>query len=258
MKNRSVVLLAVFALMFPALAAEAQIIAIHNRLGVEIHHIYMSDSSVDNWEEDILGDGILEAGETLNVTIHGSFGQFDVLIIDRNGREMTRFNFPGNTTSISVTRDGLTSDRASGRTPPAQQPRQQPQPQQQPSNYAADVVNLTNAERRRAGLSDLRIDNELMAAAAQRARELERHCSHGRPDGRSWNTVLREFRVASYNSWSENILFNMSDRPADAVAQWMNSSGHRANILRRESSRIGVGVHRSGGRTYVVQLFVGR
>jgi len=111
MKKRLVALPAVFALLFAfctAFAAEAQIIAIHNHLDIEIFEIYMSDSSVDNWEEDILGDGILEAGETLNVTILGSFDQFDVLVIDRNGNEMTRFNFPGNTTDILVTRDGLT------------------------------------------------------------------------------------------------------------------------------------------------------
>jgi len=267
MKKRLVALPAVFALLFAfcaAFAAEAQIIAIHNHLDIEIFEIYMSDSSVDNWEEDILGDGILEAGETLNVTILGSFDQFDVLVIDRNGNEMTRFNFPGNTTNILVTRDGLTlggaPGRRAGRTPPARQPRQprQQQPQQQPSNYAADIVNLTNAERRRAGLSDLRIDNEAMAAAALRARELEQNFSHTRPGGRSWDTVLREFRVASHNSWAENILWNMSDRPADAMQQWMNSSGHRANILRNGYTHIGVGVHRSGGRTYVVQIFVGR
>jgi hypothetical protein len=85
---------------FTALAAEAQVIAIHNHLNIDIFHIYMSDNSVDNWEEDILGDNILEAGETLYVTIHGSFGQFDVLVIDRNGNEITRFNFPGNTNHI--------------------------------------------------------------------------------------------------------------------------------------------------------------
>ena len=126
------------------------------------------------------------------------------------------------------------------------------------AGYANEVVNLSNAERRRAGLRDLVIDNEAMAAAALRARELERVFSHNRPDGRGWDTVLREYNVRSYNRWGENILYNMSSNAADAVTQWMNSPGHRANILNGNFTHIGAGVHQSGGRTYVVQIFIGR
>lgn len=134
----------------------------------------------------------------------------------------------------------------------------QQQPQAQASDYAGGIINLTNAERRKAGLRDLSLDPELMAATSLRARELEKSFSHNRPDGRPYDTVLRELRVKSYSSWGENILQNMSENPADAVTQWMNSSGHRANILKSEFTHIGVGVHRSGGKTYVVQIFVGR
>ena len=135
---------------------------------------------------------------------------------------------------------------------------QQPQIQAQTSDYAGDIVNLTNAERRKAGFRNLGIDDELMAAASLRARELVSEFDHRRPDGRSWDTVLREYRVRSYNSWGENILYNMSDKPAEAMNQWMNSSGHHTNILSKNFTHIGVGVHRNGGRTYVVQIFVGR
>ena len=139
------------------------------------------------------------------------------------------------------------------------QPRQtQTQTQTQVSGYAGGVVNLTNAERRNAGVRALGVDNELMAAAAQRAREMERRFDHFRPDGRSFESVLPEYRVKPHNWWGENILYNMSDKPADAVNWWMNSSGHRANILKKEYTHIGVCVYRSGGKTYVVQLFVGR
>ncbi|MCL2011041.1 MAG: CAP domain-containing protein [Synergistaceae bacterium] len=127
------------------------------------------------------------------------------------------------------------------------------------SGYANEVVNLTNAERRRAGSRDLAVDNEAMAAAAQRARELERSFNHARPDGRDWRTVMNEYNVRQPNQYSgENILYNHSNNPAEAVAQWMDSQGHRENILRRDYTHIGVGVHQSGGRTYVVQVFIGR
>ena len=125
-------------------------------------------------------------------------------------------------------------------------------------DFANQVINLTNAERRKEGLHDLVIDNELAAAASLRAREIERKFEHTRPDGRSFATIISEFHVEPHNLRGENILYNTSDSPAYAVWQWMNSIGHRANILRREFTHIGVGVHRSARRTYVAQLFVGR
>jgi uncharacterized protein YkwD len=82
--------------------------------------------------------------------------------------------------------------------------------------------------------------------------------SHTRPNGRYCDTVLSEYRVKSYNWWGENIQYNTSEKAFDVVNWWMNSPSHRDNILKREYTHIGVGVHRSGGKIYVVQLFVGR
>ncbi|GHV41278.1 hypothetical protein FACS1894187_22890 [Synergistales bacterium] len=126
------------------------------------------------------------------------------------------------------------------------------------SGAASEVVRIANAERSKARLSDLRVDNELTAAAAKRAAELQRLFEHRRPDGRSWDTVLSECGVKRYNSWGENILYNSSGKAADAMTWWMKSQGHRDNILNRNYTHIGVGVYQSGGKTYFVQLFVGR
>lgn len=136
--------------------------------------------------------------------------------------------------------------------------RQSPNQLRAQTNYAGDIMSLTNAERRKARLPELVADNELVAATALRARELATRFAHTRPDGSSFDTVLREFRVRPYKSWGENILYNMHEAPADAVKTWMNSPGHRANILNKGFTHTGVGVHRSGGKTYVVQIFVGR
>lgn len=126
------------------------------------------------------------------------------------------------------------------------------------SGSVGEVVRISNAERRKARLGDLRADDELMAAAAKRAAEIPRLFEHKRPDGRSWDTVLTEYRVKRYNSWGENILYNSSGKATDAMTWWMKSPGHRANILNGDYTHIGVGVYKSSGKTYFVQLFVGR
>ena len=115
------------------------------------------------------------------------------------------------------------------------------------SGLAAEVVRQVNAERRKAGLSELSVSVELTRAAAVRAREIVQKFSHTRPDGSAWSTV-------SGAAYGENIA--MGQRTADKVmAAWMSSSGHRANILRPSFGSIGVCAYVSGGVTYWVQLF---
>ena len=107
------------------------------------------------------------------------------------------------------------------------------------TSYAAQVVSLVNAERAKHGLSALTMDSSVTAAAQVRAGELYRSFSHTRPDGRSCFTALRE-AGASYSGAGENIAYGQ--RSPEAVMQaWMNSSGHRANILSNKYTKIGVG-----------------
>jgi uncharacterized protein YkwD len=122
---------------------------------------------------------------------------------------------------------------------------------------AEDVVRFTNEERAAEGLSGLKIDKALMKAAAQRARECASRYSHDRPDGSKCFTVLEEYGV-SYSSAAENIYQDNFERPsgARAVGGWMNSPGHRANILDGDYTHIGVGVYSAGGNNYLVQLFI--
>ena len=115
------------------------------------------------------------------------------------------------------------------------------------SGLAAEVARQVNAERRKAGLSELSVSAELTRAAAVRAREIVQKFSHTRPDGTAWSTVSKA-------AYGENIA--MGQRTADKVmAAWMSSSGHRANILRPSFGSIGVCAYVSGGVTYWVQLF---
>lgn len=126
------------------------------------------------------------------------------------------------------------------------------------SRTAAEVVTLTNAERSRAGLPPLAVD-PLLATAAQGhcadmvARDFYDHTS---PDGaQPWD------RAAAAGSRRRTIGENIAcgqRSPAEVVQGWMNSPGHRANILKREFGHIGVGFA-GGGRagTYWAQLFGG-
>ena len=112
---------------------------------------------------------------------------------------------------------------------------------------AQSVVRQVNQERAARGLSALRVDPALTAAAQIRAQEIVERFSHTRPDGTKWSTV-------SSVAYGENIA--KGQRTADTVmAAWMSSSGHRANILRASYGSIGVACVKSGNVYYWVQLF---
>ncbi len=122
------------------------------------------------------------------------------------------------------------------------------------SEYIRQVVNLVNKERAKIGLSALTSDSaSLMNAANVRAKEQSELFSHTRPDGRSWESVLSQYGIP-YRSAGENVAFGQST-PIEVVGAWMNSEGHRANILSGNFSKIGVGVYRKGSTYYWSQLF---
>ena len=117
----------------------------------------------------------------------------------------------------------------------------------------ADVVDLVNRERAKEGLSALSTNDTLMAAAQIRATELRTLFAHDRPDGSVCFTVLDEVGLP-YMTAGENIAMGYPS-PERVVEGWMNSPGHRANILNEYFTAIGVG-YDENGRCWV-QLFVG-
>lgn len=119
---------------------------------------------------------------------------------------------------------------------------------------AAAVTSLVNAARRDAGLSELELDADLCAAAQARAQEIAQSFSHTRPDGSSCFTILEEFGI-SYRAAGENIAMGQRT-PEEVMDGWMNSSGHRANILNGTFTSIGVGYYVDGaGAAHWVQIF---
>ena len=120
-------------------------------------------------------------------------------------------------------------------------------------DYVSQVVALVNAERAKYGLSALKVDSRVQQAAQVRAKETVQSFSHTRPNGSSFSTALTEAGV-SYTRSGENIAYGQST-PQQVVQAWMNSSGHRANILNENFTTIGVGYTVSGGTAYWAQLF---
>lgn len=143
-------------------------------------------------------------------------------------------------------------------TPGTQQP-SAPQTQT-PQELAAEVVRLVNVERAKEGLAPLGTYDSLTKAAQIRAPEIVTLFSHDRPDGTSCFTAMDQTGATKgAYTWGENIAAGNATAAA-TVEQWMNSPGHRANILNAKFTHIGVGYQHSAGSTYGhywVQMFTG-
>lgn len=140
-----------------------------------------------------------------------------------------------------------------------QQPQQgQQQPQQQGdyslSEFENDVVTLTNQERQQAGLSILQVDNSLSGVAREKSNDMQQkgYFSHTSPTYGSPFDMMRDFGI-TYQSAGENIAQGQQS-PEEVVQAWMNSEGHRANILNGDFTHIGVGYDPSGH--YWTQMFI--
>ncbi|RHB47696.1 CAP domain-containing protein [Enterocloster aldenensis] len=121
--------------------------------------------------------------------------------------------------------------------------------------FANEVVRLVNEERAKAGLPALTVDRGAASAAQVRAKEIERSFSHTRPDGSSFNSALTEAGV-NFSGAGENIAYGQNS-PEKVMEGWMNSSGHRANILNSSYTSIGVGHYQNtSGVNYWTQLFI--
>lgn len=123
----------------------------------------------------------------------------------------------------------------------------------------AEVIRLVNAERAKEGLAPLGTYGSLTKTAQLRASELVTLFSHERPNNTSCFTALDE-TGASKNAFTmgENIAAGSSTAAA-VVEQWMNSPGHKDNIMNPDFTHIGVGYQpaSSGYGHYWVQMFVG-
>ena len=107
--------------------------------------------------------------------------------------------------------------------------------------YIEEMVELVNKERAKKNRQPVELDDELTEYAMMRAKEIAELYSHKRPNG-------------GYSKYAENVV-NGGLTPEDVMRGWMNSSGHKNNILQSGHTRIGVGVYYENGHYYWVQEF---
>lgn len=131
----------------------------------------------------------------------------------------------------------------------------------QSSNMNSDekeVFDLINKQRTNNGLTALKNDSEVQRVARIKAQDMvdNNYFSHTSPTYGSPFDMLKSFKI-SYKTAGENIAANSSN--SSAVTAWMNSSGHKANILNSSFNYTGIGVVSSPkyGKMYV-QIFVGK
>lgn len=126
------------------------------------------------------------------------------------------------------------------------------------TNDEKEVFDLINKQRTQNGLSPLKENSELQRVARIKAQDMvnNNYFSHTSPTYGSPFDMMKSFKI-SYNTAGENIAGNSSN--SSAVTAWMNSPGHRANILNGSFNQTGIGVVTGSkyGKIYV-QMFIGK
>jgi uncharacterized protein YkwD len=112
------------------------------------------------------------------------------------------------------------------------------------SDVANAILTLVNNYRAQNNLPALQLNDGLNQAAQIRAQELLQSFSHTRPDGRSFYSVLEDLNI-SYSYAAENVAYglNQYSTAQEVFNGWINSEGHRANILSDKAKYLGVGLY---------------
>ena len=121
-------------------------------------------------------------------------------------------------------------------------------------SFVSEVIRLVNIEREYEGLSPLKESAVLDEYAQLRSTEIVSNFAHKRPDGSSPLTYV--MGLSGIHTSGENIANGFST-PEAVVEGWMNSPGHRSNILNPNYTMIGVGCYKSGNKYYWTQIFGG-
>ncbi len=123
------------------------------------------------------------------------------------------------------------------------------------NSVASKLLNLVNKARNENGLSSLTLNSSLSNVAQKKAEDMKNnnYFSHTSPTYGSPFDMIKSFGI-NYKTAGENIA--MGQKTAEAVFNaWMNSSGHRANILNKNFTQMGIGY--TSGNTYWSQMFIG-
>ncbi|CQR46014.1 Cysteine-rich secretory protein family protein [Paraliobacillus sp. PM-2] len=157
---------------------------------------------------------------------------------------------PGREQNIFTNENGIRT------TPPEESQKRDEQQNQANQSFQKEVIQLTNAERKKQGLAELQMDSELSKAAQTKSEDMAKnnYFSHTSPTYGSPFDMLQEFGI-DYTTAAENIASGQQSAQ-EVVTGWMNSPGHRKNILNKKVTHIGVGYAADGA--YWTQLFIAK
>ena len=122
-----------------------------------------------------------------------------------------------------------------------------------------EVLNIVNKERTSRGLSALKFNAELAKVATTKSQDMidRNYFDHNSPTYGSPFDMMKKFGI-TYKSAGENIAMGQKT-PQEVMTAWMNSDGHRKNILNSSFTEIGIGIAKDkNGRLYWTQMFIGR
>lgn len=126
------------------------------------------------------------------------------------------------------------------------------------SAEAQAVLSLVNEERSKQGLNPLKLSSKLTSIATLKSRDMadKNYFSHESPTYGSPFDMLHQYGI-QYRFAGENIAAGQRT-PEEVMQAWMNSSGHRANILNKNFTEIGIGYYQGGSyKVYWTQMFIG-
>ncbi|SFE12310.1 uncharacterized protein, YkwD family [Lentibacillus persicus] len=217
--------------------------------------IWAPDSVQNGWNSDKIGSKI----ENWTVSAQDWFNEQDFSLedslahLERQLSELIQ-SFEQDSEPASTTPDTSVTD-STGETAPAGDTNEGTDP----TEFEKEVVELVNDERTERGLSPLEMHNRLSDVARKKSQDMadNDYFSHTSPTYGSPFEMMDQFDF-SYRLAGENIAAGQRS-PEQVVEGWMNSEGHRENILKEDFTHIGVGYVEDGGLkygTYWTQLFM--
>ncbi|MGL4797039.1 MAG: CAP domain-containing protein [Paraclostridium sp.] len=126
------------------------------------------------------------------------------------------------------------------------------------AKFQQEVVDLVNKERTSRGLKPVVFNGELSKVATIKSQDMidKNYFDHNSPTYGSPFDMMKKFGI-SYKAAGENIAMGQKT-PAQVMNSWMNSDGHRKNILSPDFTELGVGIASNGSSLYWTQMFIGK
>ncbi len=126
------------------------------------------------------------------------------------------------------------------------------------ASFQKEVLDLVNVERTNRGLQPLKFNSELSKVATLKSQDMidKNYFDHTSPTYGSPFDMMKQFGI-TYRTAGENIAMGQ-ETPKEVMNSWMNSPGHRKNILNPDFTELGVGIASDGSSLYWTQMFIGR